>query len=327
MTRDRMCQCRGMTLLEVMLSLSILMILSSMTYWFYASAMGTRERDILEADKVRLVRVLLDRMAAEIRQATIRTNDLGVGIEGDKEQIQIASLRLPSREIADMRFDRTETPPAEYDLVKIAYRIARHPDILSPTGEYEYPLGLARVESRIPRAEQPNHAQPADESILQTDESGRVSLDQGLLDSMFGTGGGKAGEGTALETEVNWQELYSQEIRYLRFCYYDGASWWDDWHVSGENPLPQLVLVTIGLEPHPPCGEELGRDEDNAEFCECLNREPPDCKPLPPDQFSTIVRVTPSDPLFRSRVSREGQALVEKAAKGEEDQGQRGAQP
>ena len=89
-------------------------------------------------------------------------------------------------------------------------------------------------------------------------------------------GGNSLEEDNALETEVNWQELYSQEIRYLRFCYYDGLTWWDDWHVSGENPLPQLVLATIGFEAHPPCGEEFGQDEDNVEFCECLNRDPPD---------------------------------------------------
>ncbi len=319
----------ALTLLEVVLSLSILLVLSSTTFWFYSSAMQTRQRDTNEASKVRLARVLLDRLAAEIRQVAIKTNDLGVGIVGEKEAIEISSLRLPSRELAEMRFDRTELPSPEYDLVKITYRIARHPDILDPEGDYEFPLGLARVETRIPRAEAPVFANNADESVLTTDEDGKIGVDENLLNSMLGGIGEGNGDGGSLETDVNWEELYSQEIRYLRFCYYDGASWWDDWHVSGENPLPQLVLVTIGFEAHPACGEEPGRDEDNEKFCECLNRDPPDCKPLPPDQFSTIVRVTPSDPLFRSRVAREGQALVEKATQSENgnDNGQAGEQP
>jgi|CXWL01.1.fsa_nt_gi type II secretory pathway pseudopilin PulG len=300
----------GLSLLEVVLSLSLLVILSSITYWFYSSAMRTRERDIQYADKIRLARVLLDRMAHEIRQATIQTADGGVGIDGEMERIRISSLRVPGREIADTRFERTEDPSAEYDLVTVEYRIARHPDILDPEEGYEFPLGLARIEQRIPRPEQPGAA-PADESLLKTDESGRISLDPAALESMFG--GDSAEEDNKLETEVNWQELYSQEIRYLRLCYYDGMSWWDDWHVSGENPLPQLVLATIGFEAHPPCGEEFGQDEDNIEFCECLNRDPPDCRPLRPDQFSTTVRVTHADPLFRSRVSREGQDLASKA--------------
>jgi prepilin-type N-terminal cleavage/methylation domain-containing protein len=316
---------RGLSLLEVVLALSLLVILSSITYWFYSSAMRTRERDIQYADKIRLARVLLDRMAHEIRQATIETADGGVGIDGDMERIRIASLRVPGREIADTRFERTEEPSAEYDLVTVEYRIARHPDILDPEDGYEYPLGLARIERRIPRPEVPGAAAPADESILQTDESGQVSLDPTVLESLLA--GDSAEEDNTLETEVNWQELYSQEIRYLRLCYYDGMSWWDDWHVSGENPLPQLILATIGFEAHPPCGEELGQDEDNVEFCECLNREPPDCRPLRPDQYSTTIRVTHADPLFRSRVAREGQDLAKKATQEEEsDQGGEGGQ-
>jgi len=317
-------QRRGLTLLEVVLSLGILVILSSITYWFYAAAMRTREHDIEYADKIRLARVLLDRMAHEIRQATIETADGGVGIDGDMERIRISSLRVPGREIADTRFERTELPSAEYDLVTVEYRIARHPDVLHPEEGYEYPLGLARIEQRIPRPEIPGT--PTDESVLQTDEDGKISLDPTVMESLFG-GGGNTGleEDNTMETEVNWQELYSQEIRYLRLCYYDGMTWWDDWHVSGENPLPQLVLATIGFEAHPPCGEEFGQDEDNIEFCECLNRDPPDCKPLRPDQFSTTVRVTHADPLFRSRVSREGQAFVEEAMQAKEDEeGQEG---
>lgn len=306
---------RGLSLLEVVLALSILVVLSSITYWFYSSAMQTRERDIQYADKIRLARVLLDRMTHEIRQATIQTADGGVGIDGDKERIRISSLRVPGREIADTRFERTEDPAAEYDLVTVEYRIARHPDILHPEEGYEYPLGLARIEQRIPRPEKPG-APPADENLLKTDEQGRIMLDPVAMESLFG--GGSAEEDNQLETEVNWQELYSQEIRYLRLCYYDGMSWWDDWHVSGENPLPQLVLATIGFEAHPPCGEEFGQDEDNVEFCECLNRDPPDCRPLRPDQFSTTIRVTHADPLFRSRVSREGQDLASNAAEEKE---------
>ena len=45
---------------------------------------------------------------------------------------------------------REEPPPAEYDLVKTEYWIARHPEILHEDG-WERALGLARVEHRIPR--------------------------------------------------------------------------------------------------------------------------------------------------------------------------------
>ena len=95
--------------------------------------------------------------------------------------------------------------------------------------------------------------------------------------------------------------------------------------MSGENPLPQLVQVTIGFEMHPPCGEDFGQDKTNEEFCECLNKDPVDCEPLPKDQYSTVVRVTGADPLFRSRVSRESQSVIDQMAK--DKTGDQGGEP
>ncbi len=100
------------------------------------------------------------------------------------------------------------------------------------------------------------------------------------------------------------------KIKYLRFCYFDGSTWWDSWNVEGENPLPQMVLVTIGFEGEPPFGEDFGRTE-NEEFCTCLNEDPVECERLPLDRASRVVRLVQSDPLFRSRITREGQAFVE----------------
>ena len=100
------------------------------------------------------------------------------------------------------------------------------------------------------------------------------------------------------------------EIRYLRFCYFDGSRWWDSWSVTGESPLPQLVQVTIGFEGFPPFGEETGVRVVNDEFCTCLNEDPVDCLPLEDDQYSVALRVPQADPLFRSRVSRETQASI-----------------
>jgi hypothetical protein len=47
-----------------------------------------------------------------------------------------------------------------------------------------------------------------------------------------------------------------------------------------------------------------------------MNKDPVECLPLAKDQFSTVVRLTGADPLFRSRVSRESQSVLEKAAAG-----------
>jgi len=301
---------RGVTLLEILLAMSLLVTLTSMTYWFYSSSMETNQRGTLEADKLRLARVVLDRIATEIRQASSTTAEDRMGIHGQKESIAVSTLRVPTKELSKKRSSREAPPSAEFDLVAVQYKIARHPDILHKDG-YEMPLGLARVEVLIPRAVAPGAAgtgeaeQPAEGSSNST-----APPEEAFLDELFSED--ETGDTDAsLEPDINWEELYAPEIRFIRFCYYDGYKWWDDWQVAGENPLPQLVQITIGFEGHPPCGEEFGQDEINEEFCECLNKDPVDCEPLPKDQYSTMVRVTGADPLFRSRVSRESQSVID----------------
>ncbi|RME38041.1 MAG: hypothetical protein D6788_08215 [Planctomycetota bacterium] len=350
-----------MTLLEVILALGILGFVSSMTYWFYATSLAANREGVEEARKLRLVKALLDRIAREIRQASYIQAEGRVGIEGDAERIALTSYRVPTGALDRMRAYLPDEGRPEYDLMRVEYKIVRHPEIEHPDG-YPFPLGLARVETTVPRpmptleegaqppeGESPSGSQPA--GVGQTgspragngagqppDGNGSAQTDLSLLDpsaaeAMFGsdaagnppTGPGDAAGGGdgSLGSQVQWDELYAPEIRYLRFCYYDGSKWWDTWAVKGESPLPQLVMVTVGFEPQPPFGEQpLGIGRANAEFCTCLNKDPVDCEPLPPDQISTVVRVPQSDPLFRSRITRETQGVLEElqSGTGEEDQ-------
>lgn len=241
-----------------------------------------------------------------------------MGIRGQKESIALSTLRVPTKELSKKRSSREAPPSAEFDLVAVQYKIARHPDILHDDG-YEMPLGLARVEVLIPRAMAPGEANPNQtKQPSEGSTDGAAPPEEVLLDELFSEDG-TDDEDVSLGPDINWEELYAPEIRFIRFCYYDGYKWWDDWQVAGENPLPQLVQITIGFEGHPPCGEEFGQDKLNEEFCECLNKDPVDCEPLPKDQYSTIVRVTGADPLFRSRVSRESQSVLEQMATPETD--------
>lgn len=300
---------RGVTLLELLLSMGLLVLLSSTTYWFYGSSLETGRAATLQARKLRLARVVLDRMSTEIRQASTITADNRVGIRGEAERIWLSTLRVPSRKLSEERRHGQDPPPGEYDLVKVEYKIARHPEIQDDDG-YDLSLGLARVELKIPR---PDSAQTGEafenrglgEGLHAADDA----LDQALAEQEL-LGSLEDRDSSAIFREVAWEELYAPELKYLRFCYFDGHSWWDQWDVRGENPLPQMVMVTIGFEGRPPFGEESGRNE-NEEFCTCLMEDPVDCVPLPSDQFSTIVRVPQADPLFRSRIARETQAFIE----------------
>lgn len=329
-TRARGSRRRAVTLLEVALAMGLLVALSSTTYWFYASALETRRQETETARKLRLTRVILDRISNEIRQASLVTQGGRVGLRGEPERIWLSTLRVPRRAFGqDLYFEDSEATVGQYDMVKVEYRIARHPEILDEDG-HERALGLARVELLTPRQD--------------SAETGKAFEDRSLTDSAFlsgpnpqnqqsggaagGDAGDEAGDGAFLDDdeyfgdedensgsdpvdEINWEELYAPEIKHLRFCYFDGRNWWNDWNVQGENPLPQAVMIVIGFEGHPPFGEEEGTSED-LEFCECMNAEETiECEELDDDQIATVVRVPQADPLFRSRVQRETQALTE----------------
>jgi hypothetical protein len=307
-----------------------------MTYWFYFTSLASRHKTTEEDRKLQLARVVLNRLAAEIRQATMITADNRVGLHGEEERIWLSTFRTPPRD--DRRRSKVDPLPPESDLIKVEYKIARHPDILDENG-HEKSLGLARVEIRVPR---PNSLEAGQaEENKETFTTG--ATDEELLgpfnandnvDEELGTETPITDEELIEEEEsdkdpdlgpdVDWEELYAPEIKFLRFCYYDGYKWWDTWQVQGtENPLPQLVMVTVGFEGHAPCGEGLGITW-NEEFCDCMNNDPEDCKPLARDQLVTMIRVIQADQFFRSRVTRETQALVEEltAPQGDETEGE-----
>lgn len=318
-TRCTTCRRRGMTLLEVVLAMGLLTVLTSMTYWFYSTVLDTSRGGTEAAQKIRLVRVVMNRIAQEITQASVITADGRVGIRGEAERIWLSTIRVPSRDLTAIRSRREEPEPGEYDLVKTEYKIARHPDILDEEEGYEVPLGLARVEISVPRPDsaQTGEAFENEERVVGAGKGVEAFAEALLEEELFGDE--KGDEDADLGPEIDWEELYAPEIRYLRFCYFDGNTWWDDWDITGENPLPQLVMVTIGFEEHAPFGEEFGRSA-NEEFCECLGEDPVDCEPLPADQYTTVVRVPQADPLFRSRISREAQAAMERLHEGGEEE-------
>ena len=297
--------------------MGILVVLSSMTFWFYASALSTGETTTSDAYRLRLIRVVLDRLATEVRQAAAITADGRVGIAGEPERMLLSTYRVPSREQVKERDSRDDPRPAEYDLTKIEYKIARHEDVLDEEG-YEYALGLARNEILVPRPLPVLASNVFDDE--EADEEEPPPEEPAPEDEAFPFDEGEDEDGdVGLGPDINWDELYAPEIRYLRFCYFDGSRWWDSWSVTGESPLPQIVQVTVGFEGHPAFGEEQGYKIENDEFCTCMNEDPVDCEPLADDQFTIALRVPQSDPLFRSRVSRETQALVEEMGEEDED--------
>ncbi len=206
------CTRRGVTLLEVVLAMGLLVVLTSMTYWFYSSILDTRRRGTLEAQNLRLVRVVLSRIAREIEQASAITTDNGVGIRGEPERIWLSTLRVPDKELAQRRSSRKEPPPGQYDMMKVEYRIVRHPDIVHEDG-YEEALGLARVEILVPRADtaQTGEAFEDEERIVGAGAEADAMMEAALEEALFGDE--EVDDGPELGDDIEWEELYSKEIR------------------------------------------------------------------------------------------------------------------
>lgn len=327
----------AVTLLEVVLAMTLLVLLSSMTYWFYGSSLRSRDREGEADRRLQLMRTVLNRVTTEIRQASPLIDNGRLGIIGEGERIVLTSVRLPSRGRNEWFAPSMVEPPPQFDISEVEYRIARHPEILDDEG-YELALGLARLERVLPQA-----------CTLATNDNRRSSSDRGnnngndngsadgagddaanledldMAESFFGEGDiteeDLSESDVSLEAKVDFEELYAPEIRYLRLCYFDGYKWWDSWDVrGGDNPLPQLIMVTVGFDSQPPLGEGLGVTT-NEEFCECMNRDPIDCERLEADRMSAVVRVPQADPFFRSRVGRETQNLIETLNAGTREEG------
>ena len=302
----------AVTFLEMILAIGLLILLTSMTFWFYSSALETRRNVSVKMRELRLARVVLERIGREIRQVSLITANGRIGLRGKPDRIWLSTVRMPSQESRLNFENRGDEPTGEYDLAKIEYQILSHPDIMHDDG-YEYPLGLARVEIPVPRPDSFENGKAferagLDVGDLVAGEEGRDTVDQ--EEDVFAP----LDEDLApnLETDVRWDELYAREIRYLRFCYYDGHSWWNEWDIAGENPLPQIVQVTIGFLPRPGYGDEISISQEEEEFCSCLNDDNLDeCEPMPADTHTILVRVPQADTLFRSRIARESQALLQ----------------
>ena len=185
------------------------------------------------------------------------------------------------------------------DLVQIQYKTADTPTfcerILKPPGR----AGDELIPVRRPRWTAPATGQPMPRRRVVRGALDETQLTDALLDELFGSAGGMENASAGRRHQLGG--IVFPGYHFLRFCYCDGYSWWDDWTIFGDNPLPQLIQVTIGFGERAPWGEEQGVERINEEFCTCMNQDPVECRPLLPDHFTAVVRVPGADPLFPVR--------------------------
>lgn len=264
----------GLTLVELLLALGLIVLVSAMMFLFYETTLRSRDRGTRIMMDDQLARSMANRIAEELRSANGFVPGLGPGVTGDDRTLSIQTVVLPDKLLFLQRSIKDQPLPAECDVRHVQYYLTYDPD----EDKHEYangttgqaPMGLVRREIRT------LYQQVQDQSKSQS-----VDLD-----------------------------LVAKEIKYVRFRYFDGVDWVDKWDIGKDlegslgNSLPQAVEVTVGYKELPPKDEtqiEAEKEQDQNRESDLLPSVP---EPYDPTTFTVVVRLPQADPFLGSRMMR-----------------------
>lgn len=113
---------RAMTLLEIMLALTIVVGLMGGLYSFYSHVLSTCRAVTDAAEQASAVRIVMDRMTAELRSAKVYPF-VNFGLEGAPDNTQFVTTVLPGRAAWAVRSSTEEPVAPEHDLQLVGYRL------------------------------------------------------------------------------------------------------------------------------------------------------------------------------------------------------------
>ncbi len=248
----------GITLLEVLLALMLVTFLLVLLFEFSQSTMQADQRSRELATRSRLARVVLDRMANEVRQAA----SFGRSVSGDENSIRVLSFVLPERDLFERRKIQEGPRSLQTDLTEVHYYLKIFEDEYEETDEgVEVPAvaGLFRREWRI----------------LNHDD--RSSLTQGISSlprAVRITVGYKPIELEPIEeqtddsfVEVNpgTEEHLAPEIKCLKLRYHDGKNWVRRWAYREEQTGKTDQEGQEGQETQPKASVQVQYDQEEEE--------------------------------------------------------------
>ncbi|MBW7904490.1 MAG: prepilin-type N-terminal cleavage/methylation domain-containing protein [Phycisphaerae bacterium] len=264
---------RGMTLVELLIAIALIAMLMAALTGFYWQAGQVRSQTSQRVARTQIARNVLTRIAEELRNC-VGFDQVGFPVE--------------QRLVGDRRsitFLTTQLPGQhQYEFL----RESEQP----PAAQHD--LTLVSYRLWVDDRQRDDKGDPLVGGIIRTEKK---TLNQFLVE-----------EDDPLQQR---NDLWSSELGYLEFRYFDGYEWDTKWEVTQGNSLPQLVMVTVGFG-------KLSMDEyedvDLQEF-------PIEDYPLGPglefaDRHSIIVRLPAADKFFGSRVQRVGQQMSEQLGVG-----------
>lgn len=262
---------RGLTLLEVMLAIGLLVLVSGMLFMFYDAMLRAREYGRKAATDGYLARTIAEQIAEEVRSAAGFVPAIGPGISGTDRLLTIQTVAIPDKTLFRRLSIKDQRLPAEADIRQVQYYLAYDEDVdhtYADGIDAAAPLGLVRREVR-------------------TLYRPRVQL-EGVSDGVD-------------------LDLLAPELKYVRFRYFDGVDWLDKWDIGQDpegqtgNSLPQAVEITVGYTELPPPEEEDDQaQEDEAELVDS-DLTPSEPEPYSEQTFTTMIRIPQADAFFQSR--------------------------
>jgi type II secretory pathway component PulJ len=205
---------RAFTLVEVILAIGIAVGLLIVALVFYQQAASLRSHLIDEAERLSAIRLILDRLSADLHAAFEQPQ---VGFTGSTDSMEFVIAKAPGADPVGARLG-----PGS-DLRRVSYYLTA-----AAEGTNFVVTGLDRTE----------------ESLLTKPVPAGSAGPAGPLTIIPAAGL----VGTSTNQEPAAVEPLAETIRFARFRFWDGAGWLEAWDAPG---LPQAVEISLGAEPLP----------------------------------------------------------------------------
>lgn len=185
----------GFTLVEVILAIGIAVGIMMVALVFYHQSANLRAQLIEKAEELSAIRLVMDRVAADLRSAFEQPQ---IGFTGTSDSMEFVVTRVPHLDGAPARFVTGS------DLWKVTYYL---------TASLE---GTNFVVTGLDRTEEPLLSRPISQALADT----AVTAMSTLPAAMTGTNGAPA-------------EPLAGEVRFVHFRYWDGVDWLEAWDAPG----------------------------------------------------------------------------------------------
>jgi type II secretory pathway pseudopilin PulG len=216
----------GFTLIEVILAIGIATGILVVALVFYSQAANLRGQLIAESERLAIVRLVMDRIGADLHAAFEQPQ---VGFTGSTDSMEFVIARAPDGSGQPGNAALSAEPKT--DLRRVYYYLTA-----SLEGTNFVVTGLDRTEESLLTKPTPRGANATGASAM----SGPTTFSAATSASgLTATNSTDSAEGA---------EPLAETIRFARFRYWDGAAWLEAWDAPG---LPPAVEVSLGLDPLP----------------------------------------------------------------------------